>query len=473
MSLKCLSMLVRLGWVVVVLTAATVSTSQAALMHHWKLDESGSASVAVDSVGGADATITGGGLTPTYSWVPGQIGNAMEVAWKGGPNTWAYADAGNINIASSFTVSFWAKPYNVNDDWRNMVGKNDVSGNFAFWVGQHENNGYLRFGLYFDGSTETSLDTSSAVLEDNKWYFITAVWDEVHMVQKLYVNGVEVASATRTGQSFAIPRSSNFRIHGKSNDDTNQFYGLVDDVQIYNIPLRPVDIMAMYQQPGSTAPVDVRSWDFESGTLEGFSVVPGTGSAFDGNPVHVNDVSDESGVVGDWFVRSDHSHGPPSAKIGDSPTGVLETAPFVLWKDAVLNFRIAGGYHPWQSGWDPDNLTGVDATAITLERLVGPGNWEVLLWATGDDTTSLDPFQWDLSAYAGQMVRLRIYDLNTGGWGHIAVDAIRLMQTVPEPNSAVLLAAAFLMGFVVLGRSVDRRRLVGRRKSACTEKEFA
>lgn len=464
MSAKFLSGLVGVGLIGLLGQVALVRSSEGALVHHWKLDESGAATVAIDSVGGADATIAPGA---TYSWVSGKIGNAMEVV-----TGWANANAGNIDVSGSFTLSFWVQPYQVADDWRNMVGKNDVSGNYAFWVGQHQNDGYLRFGLYFNGSTETSLDTSAPVIANNQWYLITAVWDEVTMQQKLYVNGLEVASATRTGQSFAIPRSSNFRIHGKYDNATNQFYGLVDDVQIYNIPLRPVDILAMHQQPGSTASVDVRLWDFESGTLEGFSVVPGTGSAFNGNPVHVDDVTDESGVVGNWFVRSDHSHGPPPVKIGDSATGVLETAPFVLWNDAVLDFRIAGGNHPWQSGWDPDDLTGVDATAITLERLVGPGDWEVLLSATGDNSTSLDPVHWDLSAYAGQMVRLRIYDLNTGGWGHIAVDAIRLMQTVPEPKSAVLLAAAFLMGFVVLGRSADRRRSVGRRKSACPEKEF-
>ena len=160
------------------------------------------------------------------------------------------------------------------------------------------------------------------------------------------------------------------------------------------------------------------NWDFETQTLEGFTQIDpasisGDGIAFSGNPVSTTQVTDESGVSGSYFIRSDwHT---TNGKHGDSHTGVLESQEFVVGANATLDFLLAGGAHAFGVA-DPDNLAGLpQATAFNLEQLVGPNDWEVAFTATSTNTTALAPMQWDLSGLAGETVRLRIYDTHTGG----------------------------------------------------------
>jgi hypothetical protein len=52
----------------------------------------------------------------------------------------------------------------------------------------------------------------------------------------------------------------------------------------------------------------------------------------------------------------------------------------------------------------------------------------MIFTATGPNANSLAAAQFsqeELEPYTGETVRLAIYDLNTGGWGHIDVDDIR------------------------------------------------
>nr|VFK45239.1 MAG: hypothetical protein BECKSD772F_GA0070984_12158 [Candidatus Kentron sp. SD]VFK49708.1 MAG: hypothetical protein BECKSD772E_GA0070983_12197 [Candidatus Kentron sp. SD]VFK80792.1 MAG: hypothetical protein BECKSD772D_GA0070982_11572 [Candidatus Kentron sp. SD] len=45
--------------------------------------------------------------------------------------------------------------------------------------------------------------------------------------------------------------------------------------------------------------------------------------------------------------------------------------------------------------------------------------------ATGNCHESMQEKQFDLGAYIGQKLRVKIYDNASGGWGHINVDDIR------------------------------------------------
>ncbi len=49
--------------------------------------------------------------------------------------------------------------------------------------------------------------------------------------------------------------------------------------------------------------------------------------------------------------------------------------------------------------------------------------------ATGANSETLTPQQWDVSAYLGQTATLQIVDSATGSWGHILIDEITLSDT--------------------------------------------
>lgn len=212
------------------------------------------------------------------------------------------------------------------------------------------------------------------------------------------------------------------------------------------------------------------NWDFESGDLSGWTVVQGT--AFNNQPTYGdNPVArgfnfgvygsnplwpNQTGVQGGYFIGTYENRptpgDPPGGVQGDGPVGVLESEVFTLESPYIL-VRVGGGNHPWPAGavWNPSNppwAPGAGPTCINLERLDGT----VLFTATGRNTEAMWDVFWDTSPYLGELLRLRIYDQHSGGWGHINVDFI---QFIPEPSGLALLA----LGLVALAWCARRKSM--------------
>jgi len=136
------------------------------------------------------------------------------------------------------------------------------------------------------------------------------------------------------------------------------------------------------------------------------------------------------------------------------PQTLLETAPFTLGPGATFEFLVGGGGHKPAPDFNPDLGNGI-ITAVTLERQIGL-DWEVLFSASGQYTEIMSEGFWDASDYEGETVRLRIYDLNGGGWGHVNADNIRYYtsEAVPEPTTWALGA----MGVALLAGKRLRRK---------------
>lgn len=246
---------------------ATVVTpaaaAQAELIHHWKLDESSASTVAVDAVRGANGSVGGTGAFAT-----GKIGSA---AFRTGGFNLGFVNAGNVPITNSFVLSFWVNPDDPALDWRNMISKHDVANQRAFWVGQHGDNGRMRFGMYFDGQNESTVDSTSAVLSAGQWAHVAVAWDEQAKTQSLYVNGQLAGSALRPGKSFLTPRSSNllFNTNHTSADPTinigswARFDGAVDDVAVWDRPLSFGKVRAMHQVAQQPALSDYNAADMQ------------------------------------------------------------------------------------------------------------------------------------------------------------------------------------------------------------------
>ena len=105
-------------------------------------------------------------------------------------------------------------------------------------------------------------------------------------------------------------------------------------------------------------------------------------------------------------------------------TGELISSTFQVTGNTMY-LKVGGGHHVWRPG-------ATDYTAVLLEREVSPGTWEVLRHDSGHNSEIMREHMWDLSGLEGQTVRLRVADLNAGGWGHINVDDIRITNE-PRP----------------------------------------
>jgi hypothetical protein len=198
-----------------------------------------------------------------------------------------------------------------------------------------------------------------------------------------------------------------------------------------------------------------RVWDFESGDLSGWNAltsgVPGDNLVFT-TPGNQPAARPHSGtyepqtIQGNYWIRTWEGE---VLGTGDDHTGIIETAPFILEPDAKFDFMIGGGNHPFTG--DPDTPAS-NITALTLERMIAVNNWDVLFSATGRNVNFLSPMTWDASAFAGETVRLRIYDTSTSSWGHIDVDNI-IYSVTPEPATLSLLG----LGALALARRRRRR----------------
>jgi len=99
---------------------------------------------------------------------------------------------------------------------------------------------------------------------------------------------------------------------------------------------------------------------------------------------------------------------------GDVATGTLTSPPFEIVRP-FLRFRIGGGNHPGE-------------TELTLEV---DGN--VVRRATGRDSERLLPESFDVREFIGKSARIVIVDRATGGWGHVNVDQIVLVDAPVDP----------------------------------------
>ena len=94
---------------------------------------------------------------------------------------------------------------------------------------------------------------------------------------------------------------------------------------------------------------------------------------------------------------------------GDAVTGTARSPAFTPADGQLLTFLIAGG--------DGDGV-GV--------RLLADGA-EVTVWR-GRDTEYFEEVAYLLSGLAGQTLHLELFDTETGGWGHVMLDHVRLVQ---------------------------------------------
>ena len=112
----------------------------------------------------------------------------------------------------------------------------------------------------------------------------------------------------------------------------------------------------------------------------------------------------------------------------DTLTGTITSPAFVI--DApFINFRLAGGYYPYNS------LT-YGTTSDTECALNLKVNGEVIRTATGQNGGTLAWQGWDVSSLIGQEAVLEIADFATGGWGHMILDDVVLSKSLAQEQTA-------------------------------------
>jgi fructan beta-fructosidase len=173
--------------------------------------------------------------------------------------------------------------------------------------------------------------------------------------------------------------------------------------------------------------------DFDEAT---YGAWVATGTAFGTGPAQgtLPNQNPVAGYLGTGLVNSYNG--------GDGSTGTLTSPPFMITAP-YLNFLIGGGNHPGQTCM---NLLVSNVVVAT---------------ATGLNSETLTPMQWNLGAYEGQTGVLQIVDMATGSWGHILIDEI-VLTGVPfaQPAPAFLITNTLLNLPVTVGAPAHRVTLL-------------
>ncbi len=227
------------------LTLVPVDSGDSSLVGWWPLNE-GSGTVAYDRSGdGYNGTVSGA------TYVIGKNGSGYALNF---PDPYCCSSKSvvigikpklNFNATQSFSISAWFAP-------GSNVAASDGSIIFGYtwggatapagWFISVGNSGTRFYGRIGDGISQVEPNVTG--ISVGPWYFGSMVIDRVAKTMTLYLNGTVVGgpySITSIGDSTSI---KNLRIG--SNDNYNNFNGMIDDVRVYNRALSAQEIQAIY-----------------------------------------------------------------------------------------------------------------------------------------------------------------------------------------------------------------------------------
>jgi len=208
--------------------AAIVRPADGALISHWRLDD-GAGTVAADDAGGHDGVLSG-----TATFVPGGMAGGA-VSFNQGRIDLPAAVVQALDAGKAFTVSMWISPVSFGG-YRTVF--DTVGRQLALWI-DTPGGGWYGIG-----------GTSNQALYDPAW--TTGEWQHLVMTSDgttahTYRNGVSNSDLTPGGLA-AAEWVLGYNVSGGG----NYYYGLMDDVQVYDTALPPADIAFLYEHPGRT-----------------------------------------------------------------------------------------------------------------------------------------------------------------------------------------------------------------------------
>lgn len=209
-------------------------------MGWWKLDE-GSGTTVNDSSGRRNNGTTNG------SWVPGKFGKGVE---SNGSKTISLGSSTDLN-SSQFTLEMWLKVNAYNPTvytaaWDNIIMGRETYSASGFRYGV-ANTGIVKF--WADQSGGSLALTSSIAIKTGAFYHLAITYDSANSTGKMYINGVQAATATG---SFVVPTGLVLTVLGGVGG-TQSVKGAADDIRFYNYARTAEQVMEDMNARGATA----------------------------------------------------------------------------------------------------------------------------------------------------------------------------------------------------------------------------
>jgi hypothetical protein len=315
------------------------------LWAHWKFDES-TGTIAIDSAGTNNGTLTGFNFTTNSGWVSGLISNALSFD---GVNDSVSIDSSQIILTNNFSFSVWLKPQDANGDHA-----------FISISSLYETSG-LRFFVYSNSlllQGETTAGYQGATfannaIQDGVWYHVAVIYD--NSILSVYLNGA-LQGSTNWGGDLVMNTVWPSRI---GTEGAYYFDGVIDDMMIFQRTLTVAQVQALYQsadQPPVFAPTGNQA--VASGQTLAFTV-----SATDaiGSQMTYSAISLPAGASFNASTQG-FTWTPTSGQLGNSTATFIASDGWLTSTQQVL-ILVTDSTQP-------------DTTPPTL-AVTGPGNYQV------------------------------------------------------------------------------------------------
>lgn len=157
----------------------------------------------------------------------------------------SYAELGTWFNYPYFTLSLWVKPESLQVQWADIIENNHT--NDRAWNVQQAY-GYpneMAFGVCIEPRpTDSPMDT----LQPSVWQNLVCVKDS--NATRMYINGALVDSAVNLGPTIYDGTEQLGLAHWYNEGFRTRFWrGAMDNVRLYNRPLRPNEVNALYRDP--------------------------------------------------------------------------------------------------------------------------------------------------------------------------------------------------------------------------------
>jgi len=199
------------------------------------------------------------------TWTTGKVGSALNFDGNGYVSV---SDSSSLDIIEDMTVEAWIKISVFSGALETIVSKDSDSpraGALNVDTAQH-----LTLSV-FKIDASYSVIESSSTLETGQWYHVVGVYDYVSdgsSIMRLYING---ASAATEVTNAVGPQQTNDQYLGIGIQPIygglRFFYGVIDEVKIYNRVLSAGEVSASYNSGNGRGYVDatglVAYWSFD------------------------------------------------------------------------------------------------------------------------------------------------------------------------------------------------------------------
>jgi prepilin-type N-terminal cleavage/methylation domain-containing protein len=144
----------------------------------------------------------------------------------------------SLNIKDNITLSLWIKAsISTPSGWVNFINSNSNgncdSGSYCIrWSGAR------LYSHYYGDSSSAATYISQNLINDNKWHFLTSIYDGANIY--LYLDGAKKMTGSLTGQLRNIPNVVSIGNPGTGYSE------MIDDIRIFNIAMPTSQIKQQY-----------------------------------------------------------------------------------------------------------------------------------------------------------------------------------------------------------------------------------